>query len=183
MALKVVDALEAVEVTDDQADGCTIGPVAAEGDVETLVDSTTVADSGQGIGVGHPVDVVEMVGCCQGRADLGSNHECKVDIAVLEAGLIGGSCDEELTPDQTIHRDWCTDGTVLVQRPKQLKVYRVRLGVVAVDRPPRQLFGHDIEMSGDVLGVDLVGRFGNFVRAEISMIQQHLKLADLAVPA
>ena len=105
---------------------------------------------------------------------LRGDHEREINIFVLKAGLISGSRHEELAPDQPVHGNGGANRAVLVQHPQEREINVVRLHVIDVGRPSGQLLRHDAEMLRNILGVDLIDRFGHFVRAQMALVQQHL---------
>src|SRR2546421_9673706 len=58
----VVDALEAVEVADDEADDRAVRAMPLDGLVQLRIDGAAVGETGEGVGVGEPPHLLQPLG-------------------------------------------------------------------------------------------------------------------------
>lgn len=105
MAAGVVDALEAIEVTDDQADDRAVRAVRLDGLVQLHIDGTPVGETGEGVGVRQPSRLLQPLRLGDPGGDDGSKDGGEVGVGPPEDGRTGGTRHIELAPRPSVQHD------------------------------------------------------------------------------
>ena len=168
----VVDALESVDVAEQQGERRLVGGEALEGPREALLERAPVGEAGEGVLVGEPGDLGEELRAGDRVAELARDRLEEAQVGGVEAGAGRGRRRPDRPPALPLDLDRDAEVGVLAVSREQRRRRRIAVGVVERVEVglagPHQLLG--AREVGDV--VDLVLREPLLDRGELADVDQ-----------